>query len=202
MKKSTDLRITRTREAIRTALAELIEEKGFELITVKNLTTRAQINRGTFYAHYQDKYDLLHTCQEEIINGLAEVASPNIAHVMNHLDKDSQKIIPYVTNVFQYLHKHKLFLKALLGPNGDLSFQSKLRSVMYNKIYGNENSILNENHFLVPSEYLIAYISSAHIGVIQQWLLENEQKTPAEMAKILTTMTINGPLFAAGLKDY
>ncbi|WP_245808947.1 TetR/AcrR family transcriptional regulator [Shouchella patagoniensis] len=201
MKKSTDLRITRTREAIRRALAELIEEKGFELITVKDLTTRAQINRGTFYAHYQDKYDLMDRCQEEIIHGLAEVASINIAHVMIHLDKDSQKIIPYVTNVFHYLHKHKLFLKALLGPNGDLSFQSTLRSVMYNKIYGSKDPILNENHFLVPSEYYIAYISSAHIGVIQHWLLENEQKTPEEMAKILTTMTINGPVFAAGLKD-
>ena len=56
---NTDLRIIRTKESIREALVELIEEKGFEAITVKDITTRAKINRGTFYAHYQDKYDLM-----------------------------------------------------------------------------------------------------------------------------------------------
>ena len=54
-----DLRVIRTKESIQDALVELIEEKGFEAITVKDITTRAKINRGTFYSHYQDKYDLI-----------------------------------------------------------------------------------------------------------------------------------------------
>lgn len=45
--KNLDLRIIRTRESIREALVELIEEKGFEAITVKDITMRAKINRGT-----------------------------------------------------------------------------------------------------------------------------------------------------------
>ncbi|EEL70861.1 hypothetical protein IGA_00005 [Bacillus cereus HuA3-9] len=54
----TDLRVARTKEAIRDALTELINEKGFDSITVKDITARANINRGTFYLHYRDKYDL------------------------------------------------------------------------------------------------------------------------------------------------
>ncbi|GAJ16341.1 unnamed protein product, partial [marine sediment metagenome] len=64
-----DLRVIRTKNSIRNALVELIEEKGFETITVKDITTKAKINRGTFYAHYQDKFDLMTKCQEEIMQG-------------------------------------------------------------------------------------------------------------------------------------
>ncbi|MFD1988570.1 TetR/AcrR family transcriptional regulator [Paenibacillus nicotianae] len=54
-----NIRNTRTREAIFEALFELMEEKDFDKITIQNLTERAQINRATFYAHFQDKYELL-----------------------------------------------------------------------------------------------------------------------------------------------
>ncbi len=53
-KNQTDLRVLRTRKTIKEAFVELMEEKGFDAITVKDITTRAGINRGTFYAHYQD----------------------------------------------------------------------------------------------------------------------------------------------------
>lgn len=48
---TTDLRVVRSKQAIRVALVELIEEKGFEAVAVKDITTWAGINRGTFYAH-------------------------------------------------------------------------------------------------------------------------------------------------------
>ncbi len=61
-----DLRVVRTKTAIRNAFVELIEEKGFDAITVKDITTKANINRGTFYAHYQDKFDLMTKCQKKL----------------------------------------------------------------------------------------------------------------------------------------
>ena len=56
---SEDLRIKRTQRAIKDAFYSLVEEKGFEHITVKDITERAMISRNTFYLHYEDKYDLL-----------------------------------------------------------------------------------------------------------------------------------------------
>ena len=69
-----DLRVVRTKTAIRNALVELIEEKGFDAITVKDITTKANINRGTFYAHYQDKFDLMTKCQEDIMYEFSNIA--------------------------------------------------------------------------------------------------------------------------------
>jgi len=57
MNSSEDRRIARTKAAIREALVALIEEKGFDALTVKDIATRANINRGTFYLHYKDKFD-------------------------------------------------------------------------------------------------------------------------------------------------
>jgi AcrR family transcriptional regulator len=54
-----DPRVKRTRSLILEAFGELLAEKNFEAISVQDLTDRAEINRATFYAHFQDKYALL-----------------------------------------------------------------------------------------------------------------------------------------------
>lgn len=54
-----DLRIKKTKRAIRSAFAELIKEKPMEKITVKEIAERAEINKTTFYAHYETVYDLV-----------------------------------------------------------------------------------------------------------------------------------------------
>jgi len=54
-----DPRVKRTRALIQQAFHELLAEKGFQSITVQDLTERAEVNRATFYAHYADKYALL-----------------------------------------------------------------------------------------------------------------------------------------------
>lgn len=54
-----DLRIQRTQKSIKQAFFELIEEEGFDHISVKDITARAMISRNTFYLHYSDKFDLL-----------------------------------------------------------------------------------------------------------------------------------------------
>nr|WP_329618609.1 TetR/AcrR family transcriptional regulator [Streptomyces sp. S465] len=57
--KPEDRRVRRTRAALRQALVELVLDKGFQAITVEEITERADIGRATFYAHYRDKEDLL-----------------------------------------------------------------------------------------------------------------------------------------------
>lgn len=54
-----DPRVKRTRNLILQAFEELLAEKNFESISVQDVTAKAQINRATFYAHFQDKYALL-----------------------------------------------------------------------------------------------------------------------------------------------
>lgn len=200
---SSDLRVIRTRASIKNAMIELIEEKGFEAITVKDITTKANINRGTFYSHYQDKYDLMTKCEEELLKELENKIIKNISKVILDLETTAHNTTPFTILVpfFEFLNQNRGLMKALLGSKGDLSFQSKLKAFMRKALFDdNENSVFKQENLLVPPEYLISYIASAHLGVIQEWLNSDREETPQEITRIIATMTINGPFFAAGIK--
>ena len=60
-----DPRVKRTRQLLEQAFTEAISEKGFQSISVQDITERAGVNRATFYAHFEDKYALLdHTIRQ------------------------------------------------------------------------------------------------------------------------------------------
>lgn len=197
-----DLRVIRTKESIRKALVQLIEEKGFDAITVKDITTVAKINRGTFYAHYQDKFDLVTKCEDEIMQGMFQLIMKNFPK-SEQLNEMNPLISPakIAVVIFSYLYENRDFMRAMLSPKGDITFQTKIKQFMWNEIFvKNSNVLIKEENLLVPSAYFASYVASAHIGVIQQWLNNGCQETPEEMATILSTLTLNGPLYAAGLK--
>jgi AcrR family transcriptional regulator len=199
----TDLRVIRTKQSIREALVELMEEKGFEALTVKDITTKAKINRGTFYAHYQDKFDLMTKCEEEIMKDMSSMAIQNFPDVLAEMKTNSMTFSPFhpLVSIFEYLNENSGFMKAVLGPNGDLSFQTKLRAFMWETMFGDvASSLFDKEKLLVPSQYLISYVAAAHIGIIQQWLTSGRKESSEEMARILWTLAVNGPFGAAGLK--
>ncbi|KOY80566.1 TetR/AcrR family transcriptional regulator [Lysinibacillus macroides] len=61
-----DPRVLRTRKSIMDAFIELSTKKEFKDITVKDITTEAMVNRATFYAHFEDIYDLLEKVLSEV----------------------------------------------------------------------------------------------------------------------------------------
>lgn len=91
-----NIRTTRTRESIFESLFELLEEKDFDKITIQNLTERAQINRATFYAHFQDKYELV----DEIIRKSAEELIQKHTNGVCAFTKDN--MIQLVFAAFEY----------------------------------------------------------------------------------------------------
>ena len=65
MKEKTDLRIIKTKKILFDTLIKLMKQKNFERIKISDICEEALINRSTFYAHYEDKYDLLMDLFEE-----------------------------------------------------------------------------------------------------------------------------------------
>ena len=91
----TDLRIVKTNKALYEALLLLMKEKTFEEIKVSDICNKALINRSTFYAHYEDKYELL----VEFINDLK-------SNFTNELDKRK-----HITDTREYyMELIKLFI--------------------------------------------------------------------------------------------
>ena len=70
--KADNLRVKRTKILLRDALIALTEERGFDTLTIGELTERAMVSRAAFYRNYQDKYDLVEQIFEEAMSTLFE----------------------------------------------------------------------------------------------------------------------------------
>ncbi len=78
---ASDLRVRRSQKFLRDALIELIEERGFDTVTVGEITERAMVSRATFYRLYQDKYDLVEQIYAEAIQALFDaISEPTTEH--------------------------------------------------------------------------------------------------------------------------
>lgn len=81
-----DPRIKRTRLLLQQAINALMGEKEFHNITVQDITARAEVNRATFYAHFEDKYALLnYSVREEFLVALAKRSSQWDVYTPTHL---------------------------------------------------------------------------------------------------------------------
>lgn len=197
--KPPDRRILKTKLAIRAALVSLIKEKGFDAILVGDIAEWANINRGTFYLHYQDKFDLLEKTQSEIIESVERIVLQ--ANTLDFSDFNSvDKPLPVIVALFEYLKENADLMHAIFSLEGGLQFQLKIRKTIEKNIKFEIVAGLKEKNFLVPSHYLLSYAISAHFGVIQEWLDRGCIESPREMAIIISKLSWFGVVRSTGFK--
>jgi len=194
MAEKTDRRIVRTRKLLRKALLELIEEKGMERVTVSDLTQRAEINRGTFYLHYRDAADLLEQIKREIFEGLkVEMAKINPLELAAYAEKDLA--YPPTQLVLHYLKQNADFFRVIFGPNGDVGFPLQIKAFMTEHLYDNIFAdIPADRSAPVPRDYLIAYMTSANLGLLMHWIQDGMRLSVEHMSMIITRIVSRGPL--------
>lgn len=198
-KNSGDKRSLQTKKIIKDTLSDLIEEKGFNEISVTDLTRRANINRGTFYLHYADKYDLLEQVEEELIKEIQEhTKNLDCLDLLNiNLVSDSD---PFTIKLLEYIKENASFIKAILGPKGDPMFRIKLKKLIEANLFEKQlSSEYNPGNMLVEEEYFISYVLSAHLGVIMHWLENDLEKSPRDIALMLSKLSMLGSFTVSGL---
>ncbi|WP_152396190.1 TetR/AcrR family transcriptional regulator [Paenibacillus guangzhouensis] len=196
-----DPRIVRTKQMILQALLALMEEKGFDNTTIADITQRAGLNRGTFYLHYRDKFELLAQAQAEMLEGLTNrVGDVNPIALLQGLNTN-EPFEPIVC-IFDYFIEHADFFRVMFGPKGDHSFAITLRNLMGDNIYKKIIAVhLREEQLLIPRDYLITYITSANLGIILYWFENGMKLNSHEMALMMTRIMRWGPLQSSGLLD-
>ncbi|BCJ36987.1 TetR family transcriptional regulator [Actinocatenispora thailandica] len=161
-----DLRVRRTRKLLREALVALIEERGFDRVTVGAITERAMVSRAAFYRNYRDKYQLVEQIFDE---AMAEVRGQ-----VADGDPDSRRArwVAFFGHVDEY---HRLYA-ALLGARGSAWFASRMRSAL---------AELTAPHFPpdapVPG-LLPAALSAVFVESIVWWLANDRPVPAAEIA--------------------
>ena len=124
MSNPTDLRVIKTRQAIRIALISLLSEKELSDITISELSARAQVNRKTFYYHFEDifsllkwtldqeamcmfgKYDLVSQRREAVDFALDYISSNHdILHNIVHSIGRSELSRYFYNDIYEPIHK-------------------------------------------------------------------------------------------------
>ncbi|WP_445479863.1 TetR/AcrR family transcriptional regulator [Lysinibacillus irui] len=173
-----------TKQAIKKALIQEVEEVGFERVTVKKLALAAQINRGTFYLHYADKYAVMEDLQQELLVELERY----VKHVQPvdafQTLKMGQLYQPFI-NVIACIKDHAPAFRMLLGEQGSPGFTQKMKTIFGNHILDRLSVVREEVQDPEFQQYLQAFIASAILGVIQEWLDKgNENLTVDEMVTL------------------
>ena len=120
-----DLRVKKTKRAIRSAFYELIKEKPLEKITVTEIAARAEINKATFYAHYETVYDLVDQLEQEAVGEV--ISQLNTAQALLSAPR------AFVKEMYALLSKSQLCTASFSAP-AMAQFTAHLRNAILEKV--------------------------------------------------------------------
>jgi AcrR family transcriptional regulator len=172
-----NIRLRRTQKLLREALITLIEERGFEALTIGELTERALVSRAAFYRNYQDKYDLVDQIFEEAMSALlAAVGDLGLEHPAEI----------WVT-FFEHIAEYERLYRALLGKKGSPWFVRKMRAALANLVkergqlpHGPRAAHQPTHSF--SDAFVPDLVSALFVEAITWWLEEGRPYTPREIA--------------------
>lgn len=129
----------RSRKLINNALADLLQEKSLDKITVTDVVRKAEINRGTFYAHYADISD--------VINNLIEQTFLRIRDVISEKPEDLTDVPKVLLlQVQRILEEDMDFYQKLLGSNVSALMQERLVDFVLEYLFEHEEEFSFGNH--------------------------------------------------------
>ncbi|RFB13512.1 TetR/AcrR family transcriptional regulator [Bacillus sp. HNG] len=177
-----DKRVKRTKETFRQVLLSLLEEKSFHEITITEIVRAADFNRGTFYAHYETKEDLLDEIIEEMFEEMTD------AYRKPYLDLsvvDFNKIQPNSIVLFDHFLENKNFYKLMLRPTTNYNFHEKLLKRL-DKIFRNEFEFLvTDVDPDIDIKLFSTYRIHGIIGLILEWIENDFEQSSSYMAEQL-----------------
>lgn len=196
--KPKDPRTNRTDAALRDALVDLLEEDRFDNLTVGKIARRARVNRGTFYRHFQDKYDLAANIIEAALSELA--AELGSSHVQPGVIDLEDRLVAWV-KLFRHIAAHARLYQALLGRNRDPWILKRTRESGEALVRQRLQS-MRSGHATVdmPESIAIAFAIELLFGVIGWWLDDNMRYSPDQLAVWYVKFVSLGYFHAFGLQ--
>lgn len=185
MEKKVDRRIKKTKKQLQDGFTTLLMEKNIKDITVKELCDKVDLNRGTFYLHYKDIYDMAEKLENELLNQLESVLT-------NHAFENSDdKPFPLLLDLFILIKENSDFCSVLLSSNGDMAFFNKVKLILRDKCFNEWMELFNKNK-ADKFDYFYNFIVSGSIGIIESWLQNGLKESPEEISSIVGEIILHG----------
>lgn len=173
---------SKARRQIIKAMIRLLKTEPLESITIKQICAESGVHRSTFYAQFEDKYQLFEklttyhmTKYERLISYLVDV-------VENHsLPEVKTTILKVFRLLFRYLKRHRTFFTAIIVTQP----QPELMRSYIQYTHGAYEKMLKHLPELKQTQYFIHYTLGGQIAIVYSWLSKGCQESPDAMADIL-----------------
>ena len=180
-----DRRVRKTKRQLQSGLIQLMQEKSIQKITVSELSNLVDINRGTFYLHYKDAFDML----DQIENKLAEDFLEILQHYPSLIVKSN--VLPLLTEVFSFIEENEGMMRVMLCKNGDAILLNRLKDSVKKRFFDDwQKKYLTQASKQI--EYFFSYFISGCISLITHWLETGMNESPEQIAKLNEIMILKG----------
>jgi AcrR family transcriptional regulator len=169
-----DRRVARTRQVLAQALVELIQERGYEALSVQDLLDRANVGRSTFYAHYEDKEDLL-------LQGLESLQEMLQQRQREALDKDGAHAgtFAFTTDLLEHAHAHRGLFKAMVGKHSGTVVVKHFERMLAVLVRNELKAAARARKDAVPLDAVVQYVAGGLSGLLAWWMDEGRHAMPA-----------------------
>lgn len=181
--KKDNRRVRYTKKVLRESLIELLKEKPISRITVTDICTHADLNRGTFYNYYCDAYDLLSQIEEGLYNDLLGKAK--------RFEEDGVSGA-LLAEILSDIEKNRDLCHVLFNINSDQTFLNRLLDLMrvYTFKYWAENNVNNLNE--TQMDLLYSFFANGAVGVLCKWIAGDWDVSKEYLAKTILALGVKG----------
>jgi AcrR family transcriptional regulator len=186
-----DRRVSRTRRQLRQALMELILERGYNAVTIEDITERADLGRTTFYLHFHDKEELLVESLEEI----AEELKIQVEQIAAAQTEEGSRLQNPVSVVFRQVDANRDLYRIILQGEGGTQAASRIRDIIEEAaadFFARHMSGFTSAPPEAPKGVMAGYFAGAMMGFISLWLDKGLPYTGDEAADLFMKIFFQG----------
>ena len=173
MEKKTDgRRVKMTKMLLKNALIDIMKTKSIHLISIKEICQEADVNRSTFYRHYNTQYDLY----DEIIE--------DIAADIGGIYQDDFTTVDFLTKVLEYIESKRDTFLVILSDNGKVSLGEAF--VLFT------GRFIDHNNTSERVNYVMGFVAAGFTSTIWTWLNKENRRPASEVARMLHNLMMHG----------
>jgi AcrR family transcriptional regulator len=188
-----DRRVERTQQLIQRAFRSLLEEKGFEALTVQQIIDRANVGRATFYAHYENKDELFASGFEELRASLKALQRKGLLRE----GSVEERVFAFSHEMFAHANEYRAVFRAMIGKHSGAVVQQLLHKILLDLVRDEVKAITSRGDTgSIPDEALAQFIAGALFGVLIWWLTARTRLSVEDANRIFRRLAI--PALKAG----
>ncbi|MCJ1655500.1 TetR/AcrR family transcriptional regulator [Staphylococcus sp. NRL 16/872] len=184
-----DRRVRKSQNAIKYAFLELLNQHNFNEITVQQITDLADINRGTFYTHYLDKYDLLEKMEDEQVEKVRVFIEESKQNSGGKFTTDDLREI--MEFLISHIEENIEFYQLMFKVGKDSTLHEKLYSLLNN--YLNSFTSMKGEISGIPFSYFMSYVSGAGLSFLRHWVEDNQRIPKEDLINYFYDIVNHGP---------